>query len=91
MVMRMAWCDLLMLPFSFPFMYAPTQQSVAPRIHVRNGIPGNTASKGIVGSAISPPAKTRMFPVVLSPFRRAAPPASRCKSANVTRKKLRIK
>ena len=38
-----------------------------------------------------PPAKTRMFPVVLSPFRRAAPPASRCKSANVTTKKLRIK
>ena len=35
----------------------PRSKSVAPRIHVRNGIPGNTASNGIVGSAMSPPAK----------------------------------
>ena len=80
-----------MFPFSFPFLYAPTQQSVAPRIHVKNGISGNTASNGIVGSAMRPPAQTRMFPVVLSPFRRATPPASRWMSANVTIKKLRIK
>ena len=80
-----------MSPFSFPFLYAPTQQSVAPSIHVRNGIPAVIASDGNVRNAIRPPTKTRIFPVVLSPFKRAAPPASRCKSANVTIQKIRIK